>query len=89
MGLLRKFYNLLPRNSLLTIYKSFIRPHLDYGDIICDQSYNTSLGKTIFYFFNSFFSYRVAILLIQLFLVTFLIRNFFLCFSQVLRFYVV
>ena len=26
----------LPRNALLTIYKSFIRPHLDYGDI----SYN-------------------------------------------------
>ena len=24
----------LPRNALLTIYKSFIRPHLDYGDIL-------------------------------------------------------
>ena len=23
----------LPHNALLTIYKSFIRPHLDYGDI--------------------------------------------------------
>ena len=23
--------------SLLTIYKSFIRPHLDYGDAIYDQ----------------------------------------------------
>ena len=26
--------NIIPRNSLLTICKSFIRPHLDYGDII-------------------------------------------------------
>ena len=30
---LRKLQNIIPRNSLLTIYKSFIRPHLDYGDI--------------------------------------------------------
>ena len=41
IGLLRKFQNFLPRKSLLTIYKSFIRPHFDYGDIICDQTYNT------------------------------------------------
>ena len=34
MGLLRKLQNTLPRPSLLTIHKSFIRPHLDYGDII-------------------------------------------------------
>ena len=30
IGLLQKFQNFLPRKSLLTIYKSFIRPHLDY-----------------------------------------------------------
>ena len=29
-----KIENVLPRSSLLTIYKSFIRSHLDYGDII-------------------------------------------------------
>ena len=34
IGLLRKLHNTLPRLSLLTIYKSFIRPHLDYGYII-------------------------------------------------------
>ena len=28
---LKKLKNNLPRQSLLTIYKSFIRPHLDYG----------------------------------------------------------
>ena len=28
--------NILPRPALLTIYKCFIRPHLDYGDVIYD-----------------------------------------------------
>ena len=32
--LLRKLQKTLPRPPLITIYKSFIRPHLDYGDII-------------------------------------------------------
>ena len=30
IGLLRKLQTLLPRVPLITIYKSFIRPHLDY-----------------------------------------------------------
>ena len=38
IGLLRKLRNILPRGSLLTIFKSFVRPHLDYGDVIHDQS---------------------------------------------------
>ena len=29
--------NTLPRNYLLTIYKSFIRPHIDYCDTVYDQ----------------------------------------------------
>ena len=45
IGLLRKLQNTLPRPSLLTIYKSFIRPHLDYGDAIYDQAYNVSLQQ--------------------------------------------
>ena len=40
--LLRKLQNILPRGPLSTIYKSFIRPHTDYGDIIYDQQYNKS-----------------------------------------------
>ena len=32
--------NLLSRAALITIYKTFIRPHLDYGDILFDQEYN-------------------------------------------------
>ena len=35
----------LPRKSLLTIYKSFVRPHLDYGDIIYDNPENETLNK--------------------------------------------
>ena len=42
IGLLRKLQNTLPRTSLITIFKSFIRPYLDYGDLIDDRAYNTS-----------------------------------------------
>ena len=41
-GLLRKSHNFLPRAALMTIYKPFIRAHLDYGDILYDQAYNVS-----------------------------------------------
>ena len=34
IGLLRKLQNLLPRTDLIKIYKAFVRPHLDYGDIL-------------------------------------------------------
>ena len=47
IGLLRKFQNFLLRKSVLTIYKSSIRPHLDYGDIVYDQSYNTSFHQRL------------------------------------------
>ena len=42
IGLLRKLSNLLPRQALVTIYKAFIRPHLDYGDVLYDQAFNNS-----------------------------------------------
>ena len=42
LGLLRKFQQILPRSSLLTIYKTFIRSQLDYADIIYDQAYNSA-----------------------------------------------
>ena len=45
--LLRKLHNILPRPVLLTIYKSFIRPHLDYGGIIYEQAYNTSFHQKL------------------------------------------
>lgn len=35
IGAIKKLFKSLPRtrNALLTIYKLFVRPHLDYGDI--------------------------------------------------------
>ena len=46
---LRKLQKLLTRDPLLTIYKSFIRPHLDYSDIIYDEAYNSSFHQKIQY----------------------------------------
>ena len=45
--LLRKLQVVLPRPSLVTIYKAFIRPHLDYGDIIYDRAYNESFHQKL------------------------------------------
>ena len=42
IGLLKKLSNLLPRQALVTIYKAFIRPHLDYGDVLYDKAFNNS-----------------------------------------------
>ena len=42
IGLLKKFSNLLPRQDLVTIYKAFIRPHLDYGDVLYEKAFNNS-----------------------------------------------
>ena len=42
IGIIRKLQNVLPQSALLTIYRSFIRPHLDYGDIIYDKAFNES-----------------------------------------------
>ena len=35
----------LPRSPLITMYKSYIQLHLDYGDILYDQTYNTSFHQ--------------------------------------------
>ena len=43
--LLRKLQTLLPRAPLKTIYKSFIRAHLDYSDMIYDQTFNMSFQQ--------------------------------------------
>ena len=46
-GLLHKHQDTLPRTSLINIFKSFVRPHLDYGDIIFDRAYNTSFYQNV------------------------------------------
>ena len=47
IGLLRKLQKISPRPPLITIYKSFMRSHLDYGDIIYNQAYNFSFNQKI------------------------------------------
>ena len=37
----------LPGNALITIYKSFIKPQLDYGDTVYDQPTNGSFSKKL------------------------------------------
>ena len=49
IGMIKKLRNILPRDALLTIYKYFVKPHLDYGDITYDQpqieSFCSKLGS--------------------------------------------
>ena len=47
VGLLQKLQDIFPRTSLITIYKSFARPHLDYGEILYDQTFNESFHQRI------------------------------------------
>ena len=47
IGLIHKLRNFLPIPSLLQIYKSFVRPHLDYGDIIYEKTFIGSLQKKL------------------------------------------
>ena len=37
----------LPRNALLTMYKSFIRPHLDCGDLLYDNLNNENFQNKV------------------------------------------
>ena len=40
IGIIPKLQNVLPRSALLTTYKSSIRPHLDYGDMIYNKAFS-------------------------------------------------
>ena len=42
IGLMRKLQSVLPRITLVTIYKAFVRTHMDYGDILYDQAFNNA-----------------------------------------------
>ena len=47
IGLIRKLQPIIPTTALLTIYKSFLRPHLDYGDVIYDHAFNESFQNKL------------------------------------------
>ena len=52
IGMLKHLSNYLPRKTFDQLYKLYVRPHLDYGDVIyhipakiCDVSHNNTLPK--------------------------------------------
>ena len=47
IGLITRLRKSLSRDTLLTLYKAFVRPHLDYGDILYDNPGNISFTQKI------------------------------------------
>ena len=47
IGLIRKLQPIIPRAAVLTIYKSFLKPHLDYGDVVYDRAFNESFQNKL------------------------------------------
>ena len=47
IALLRKLQNLLSRSTLITTYKTFVRPHFAHGDVFFDQTYNNSFHEKL------------------------------------------
>ena len=47
IGMIRKLQQIIPRAASLAIYKSFLRPHLDYGDVIYDRAFNKSFKNKL------------------------------------------
>ena len=47
IGVIQKLNKTPPWDSLIMIYNSFLRPHLDYGDIIYDQLNNESVTRKV------------------------------------------
>ena len=45
--IIKKLGHCLPRKLLMTIYKVFLRPLIDYGDIIFDQPQNDSFSEKL------------------------------------------
>ena len=47
IGLITRLRKYLPRKTLICIYRAFVRPHLDYGDVIYDNPSNESLLQKV------------------------------------------
>ena len=47
IGMLKFLSKYLPRNTLNEIYKLYVRPHLDYGDVIYHVPQKESVSETI------------------------------------------
>ena len=49
IGLLRQLQKTLPRPVLITMYKTYVKPHLDYGGIIYDETYSEIFHQKLEY----------------------------------------
>lgn len=47
IGIIRKLSNILPCSTLLTIYRSFVRFHLECDDTVYSQQGNDSISNKI------------------------------------------
>ena len=47
MSLLRRFQQVLPRSCLITIFKTFIKPPLDFEDVVFGHAFNNSLHQRL------------------------------------------
>ena len=47
ISVIKKLRHSLPRKSLFTIHKAFLRPLIDYGDIIYDRTQNESFCQKL------------------------------------------
>ena len=47
IGISKELNNVLSRNALFTTYKSFVRVHGNYADIIYDQPNNESINSKL------------------------------------------
>ena len=47
IGMIKKLQPVIPRAALLTVYKSFLKSHLDYGDVIYDRAFNESFQNKL------------------------------------------
>ena len=47
IGIIKRLYYFLPIATLVNIYKRFVRPHLDYGDVIYDNPSNETFCQMI------------------------------------------
>ena len=44
---LRKLNSTWPRAALVIIFKTFVRPHRDYGDVLYDQAFNSAFQNKL------------------------------------------
>ena len=47
IALLKKLRHTIPRKPLLSIYKTFLRPHLDYCHVIYDKPHTEKFTDTV------------------------------------------